>query len=376
MEAARKRYFRAQTHLEKTTVTTRTSILKRFEASLPAGVTLGLVNAGHIERFLEMKSRRTKQPVNLQTRHGYLGALRYFFSWCVEQKLLTRDPSQAVKLPALGRRIPEFLTPAEYHRFMTALDAVYEERRNRPDKRYRIAEGDVIWIREPVAFALATGLRISDVVRLRWDQVRLDAGIIQVDDRTKTGNEYVVPIFDLAARVLETQLAKRKAPGEPGEDLVFRAQRHGRKRGGSGRASEAGRLSKTNLQTLFRAVRDAARLPKNISFHSLRHTFATWMLMQTNNIRLVSALLGHTNLDQTQDYAHVALLAMRSIRPQDFEEIGVSWHRWQNAGAAAGSGRVSSAPGSSRPRRSSSGRSRSTGSSRSGPSWGSRAAGR
>ncbi len=69
--------------------------------------------------------------------------------------------------------------------------------------------------------------------------------------------------------------------------------------------------------------------------HSLRHTFATWMLMQTGNIRLVSALLGHTSLEQTQGYAHVALLAMRAMQPEEFLEVGVSWRQWIESGGEA-----------------------------------------
>ena len=312
-------YFRAHPHLKSSTVTTRQSCLLRFTRSLPAGVTLSLVGPEHVTAFLKAPSVRTGREVGLETRHGYLSALKYFFAWCLRQGLLRSDPTADVRLPKLGRRVPEFLTPREFHRLLAAVDALYEAGCARPQARYRTREGDLVWVKAPMQFAVATGLRISDVVRLEWSQVRREAGVIIVDDRTKTGNEYVVPIFELAARVLDGQAEER---GGHRDELVFHSPR-------------GGRLSKGNLQTLTRRTRKEARLPATISFHSLRHTFATWMLMQTGNIRLVSALLGHTSLEQTQGYAHVALLAMRAMQPEEFLEVGVSWRKWIESGGEA-----------------------------------------
>ncbi len=306
-------YFKAHPNLKPTTVVTRVSLLSSFTRHLPAGVTLSLVNEEHITSFLG------RPDLVLETRHGYLSILRYFFSWCIKEQLLEADPTSSVKLPKLGRRIPEFLTPMEFRRLLAAVDAIYEEKLNRKPRSY-IQEGDIIWVKAPIELAVATGLRISDVVRLRWAQVRRDAGIILVDDRTKTGNEYTVPILELAEEVLSRQAEERDEDG-----LVFHSP-------------SGGPLSKGNLQNRIRQARTYARLPKNISFHSLRHTFAMWRLMQTGNIRLVSVLLGHTTLDQTQNYAHVALLAMRSMNPAEFEALGVSWHRYVTPHQAPGDG--------------------------------------
>lgn len=160
-------YFKAHPNLKPTTVVTRVSQLSSFTLHLPAGVTLSLVNEEHITSFLG------RPDLVLETRHGYLSILRYFFSWCIKEQLLEADPTSSVKLPKLGRRIPEFLTPMEFRRLLAAVDAIYEEKLNRKPRSY-IQEGDILWVKAPIELAVATGLRISDVVRLRWAQVRRD----------------------------------------------------------------------------------------------------------------------------------------------------------------------------------------------------------
>lgn len=321
------KYFRANTHLGKGTVSTRRSVLKALAEGLPAGVTLGYVEPRHVEHFLaQPNSRDDTRPLSVHTRYGYKGILSYFFSWCVRKGLRETDPTEAVKLPKRGRKLPEFLTPAEFVRLEQAAGALLIELQAK--KRGRVRDRDVVWILDPVRFALATGLRLGDVCRLEWSRVRLDAGVVLVDDRTKTGHEYAVPILRLAREVLDRQREEQEEMGIA-DGLVFH-----------GPYPVKGRwrpLSRNNLQHKLREVRDKAGLRDEISFHTLRHTFATWMLMQTGNIRLVSSMLGHTSVTQTETYAHVALLAARQIRPSEFESIGVAWEEYAD-GSAAGYG--------------------------------------
>lgn len=327
------KYFRSSRQLRKTTASMRRATLGAFGRSLPHGIALGHVEARHVRAFLDRPSRRPGPkgedvPLAPRTRHGYLGTLQYFFAWCRREGLIRDDPCADVQLRPLGRRLPEFLTPREFERFEVAAAELLAKALE--PGRGRVRDRDVVWILDPCRLALATGLRLGDVCRLEWSRVRRDAGVILVDDRTKSGNEYAVPILRLAAEVLDRQRAEYDemggAEGFP-DGLVFHSPYPDEK--GRWRA-----LSRGNVQRKVREVRDKAGLGPEVSFHTLRHTFATWMLMQTGNLRLVSAMLGHASTAQTERYAHVALLAQRQIAEADFERLGVSWREYAGEGSA------------------------------------------
>jgi integrase len=177
----------------------------------------------------------------------------------VEWELLTVNPAQGAMLPRQSEGRTRYLSPTE---FKAALEAA-------PD-----------WTRGPMALAAFTGMRRGEILGLCWKDVDLDGQRVYLPD-TKNGTLRVLTLNQLA-----TQVFKSLPVGEPGT-LVFLDV-------------DAAKLS-TYTKRVFASVgiMDA-------SFHSLRHTAASWLVMEGVDLYTVGKILGHKTPRMTQRYAHLS----------------------------------------------------------------------
>jgi integrase len=140
-----------------------------------------------------------------------------------------------------------------------------------------------------VIFAVDTGMRRSEIVNLKWENVDLERNIILVANsesfKTKSGRQRIVPINSLAKRILITR--ERISP------YVF-VNYKGQK------------MYDNYLGQCFRKSVRNAKLEGKISFHSLKHTFASWLVQSGVGIYEVQKLLGHSSVVVTQVYAHLS----------------------------------------------------------------------
>jgi integrase len=154
-----------------------------------------------------------------------------------------------------------------------------------------IARLEEEWFKEIVVFAVLTGLRRSEIVNLKWSKVDLQRGILMVESegnfKTKQGRRRVVPL-NQSAKDLLNAMHERNAEG-----YVFRFE---------GAKIEPGLLSHKFKDCLRRTNLDK----KELHFHSLRHTFASWLVQNSVSIYAVKELLGHTDVKTTQIYSHLS----------------------------------------------------------------------
>jgi len=136
-------------------------------------------------------------------------------------------------------------------------------------------------------FLLATGLRLSNVLRLRWDQVDLRAGLLRVEgSETKNRKELILPLSKWALEVLKRQPRHIKSP------YVFC------------------RPDGKPYSYIYQGFKNAlvrAELPSHIRIHDLRHTFASWAIEAGVDIRTLKDLLGHATLTMVLRYSHLSL---------------------------------------------------------------------
>ncbi len=159
-------------------------------------------------------------------------------------------------------------------------------------------------LHEPVTFCLLTGCRISTMTRLKWT----DVGDTELRFWLKGGDFMTFPISQ-ELRALLTRLPRANSDDLTTRRYVFtRVDKHTMKR--TRIVAQGGVF---NAQ--FRKAVDDAGI-EDFRFHDLRHTFATRMLRQTNNLKLVSRLLGHKDLISTMKYAHVQVDDMRAALEQ------------------------------------------------------------
>jgi integrase/recombinase XerC len=133
----------------------------------------------------------------------------------------------------------------------------------------------------------ATGLRVSELCGLKLGAVSLDAGVVRV--LGKGGKERVVPVGEAALAALDAYLTARGAAGGP----LFVNPR-------------GGRLTARGMHRIVTRQARAAGIVRRVTPHTLRHTFATHMLGEGADLRLIQELLGHARLSTTQRYTHVS----------------------------------------------------------------------
>ena len=223
--------------------------------------------------------------LSARSRARALAAIRGFLRFLAQHGSVRGDPLRDLQVRRPPARLPGALAPGE----VTALLAQPAERERRGLRDRALLE-----------LLYACGLRVSEAVALRGAQLDLGAGFVTV--LGKGGKERVVPLGRPARAALEAYLTRerpRLLRGRP-SPFVFL--------GPGGRP-----LTRQAVWKLVRRRALAAGVPRRVSPHTLRHTFATHLLGGGADLRIVQTLLGHADIGTTQVYTHVAPARLREV---------------------------------------------------------------
>jgi integrase len=240
-------------HLRPTTFVRLDGILETLKAALPT-LAKEITRRTVADYILERS-----ETVSAGTVAKEFATLRHAFQLAVEWELLIVNPAQGAKLPKQSEGRTRYLSPTE---FKAALLAA-------PD-----------WMRGPMALAAFTGMRRGEILGLCWKDVDLENQRVYLME-TKNGSLRVLALNGLAAQVL-----KSLPEGEPGE-LVFPE------------------VNAAHLSVYTRRVFASVGI-QDASFHSLRHTAASWLVMEGVDLYAVGRILGHKTPRMTQRYAHLS----------------------------------------------------------------------
>jgi len=235
---------------------------------------LRLEDAGQDALFLYLVSLRGRE-MKSRSISRHLSALRGFFAWAVEEKLLPSNPAELLENPKLPRQLPEFLTREEVER-MLAL----------PDLSDRLGFRD----RTMLELLYAAGLRVSELISLRPLDYDAQAGILRIFG--KGAKERLVPIHATAQGFLSAWLASWRGLFAPRDEEVFLNR--------SGCC-----LTRQGVWKMIKRYAAEAGIRREISPHTLRHSFATHLLEGGADLRSVQMLLGHADISATEIYTHV-----------------------------------------------------------------------
>ncbi len=215
-----------------------------------------------------------------------LSAWRRFFRYLLREGAIDHDPSEPLETPRLARGLPDHLTEDEVEALLQA-----------PDVATPLGLRD----RAMLETLYATGLRVSELVALRHDQLDLRTGLVRVVGKGR--KERIVPLGEEAAhwlsRYLETARPALASPGTPDEHVFLN-------RRGAG-------MTRHNFWHIVRRHARAAGITRHLSPHTLRHAFATHLLDHGADLRAVQMLLGHSNVTTTQIYTHVARARLQAL---------------------------------------------------------------
>ncbi len=233
------------------------------------------VDAVALRSFLAALAGR---GVGRRTQGRAVAALRAFFRWSCRVGELAADPAARLRTPKAPKTLPRHLRPGEVETLIEA-----------PTGDDFTARRD----RAILELLYATGLRVSELVGLDWDDLDLEERVLRVVG--KGGKERMVP-FGQPARIalLDWRAAWRGLP--PRQDAaalaVFRNRR-------------GGRLTDRSVRRILDRWVAAAALAQGVHPHTLRHSFATHLLERGADLRAIQELLGHSSLATTQRYTHV-----------------------------------------------------------------------
>jgi integrase/recombinase XerD len=206
-----------------------------------------------------------------------LSSLRAYFAFLVEEEVVEADPTERLESPRSLRRLPRVLSRDE------VVGLLESPARDHP----------MYWRDRAILELLyATGIRVSELLGLRTGDLDLDERLIRV--KGKGSKERIVPFGTAAAQAVERYLREVR----PGLD-----------RGSAGGTVFLNRRGKgLSRMTIWNLVRDAVErtgLEKNVSPHTLRHSFATHLLEGGADLAVVQELLGHADISTTQIYTHL-----------------------------------------------------------------------
>ncbi len=260
------------------------SDLRKTAAWLKRTYGHGLLDARR-EDLLALLSHQSKLGVQPRTAARLLSCLRQFYGYGVREGWLAQDPSARIDAPRLGRPLPGSLTEGEVEALLGAPDT-------------NEAEG----LRDRVMLEVlyATGLRVSELVGLRLEQVNLNQGLVRISG--KGGKERLVPLGEEALDWIQRLLRE-------GREALLGAQRCAAvfpTRRGAGMTRQA-------FWYRIKKYARAAGIRRQISPHTLRHAFATHLLDHGADLRVVQMLLGHSDLSTTQIYTHVARERLKAL---------------------------------------------------------------
>ncbi|MBA4543602.1 tyrosine-type recombinase/integrase [Thermoactinomyces daqus] len=244
------------------------------------------------EEWVKRKHFRENSRSGKQRKRA---SLRSLFRYLVKTHVLERDPMEEYEDATLKSRsrqkVPVFLTREEALRLIEAVYS-YHQKKNRKSRDWMEVRDLAI-----ILMFLNTGMRVSELIGLNRNSIQADGDLIRVIIIGKGGKERMLKLNQSAVSALNDYLALRPEEGVPPSDreALFLNK-------------NLQRLSRKGVSEIIKKYVAEANLPPkaaNISPHKLRHTLATLLLSNGENLRVVQEILGHSSIQTTQIYTHV-----------------------------------------------------------------------
>ena len=231
------------------------------------------VRPADIESYL---GQVTAEGLSKRSTARLVSALRNFFSWCVEEGEIKDNPCDRVDAPKLGKYLPAVLSVEEVSAILDSVDL------NAPYGKRNRAILEVLY---------GCGLRVSEAATLRISHVHLDDGFVDIIG--KGNKQRLVPLGEVAADAIRAYLPDRPLPASAAYDDYLFLNRFGKP------------ISRISLFNLVKSQAMAAGIQKEISPHTFRHSFATHLIENGADLRIVQEMLGHESILTTEIYTHI-----------------------------------------------------------------------
>lgn len=206
-----------------------------------------------------------------------ISSIRLFHQFLIRDQVVNHDASLHIDSPKKDRKLPEVLTSAEIEQLLT----------------FRTDSPLTIRNKAMIELLYATGLRVSELIQLKLNDLHLTMGFVQCIG--KGSKERIIPLGEVAAQAIEQYLQHARAPlmkYRQDHQFLF-VNQHGRT------------LSRQGFWKILNTVAKDVGIKKKISPHMIRHSFATHLLENGADLRAVQEMLGHEDISTTQIYTHI-----------------------------------------------------------------------
>jgi integrase/recombinase XerD len=249
-----------------------------------------------LRAYLSELNARGFKPTSAARR---LSATRHLFRFLLNDNLRKDDPAAILSGPKRGRTLPKVLSIADVDRLLTQAKAAVERGGEKPAEQVRATRLACL-----LEVLYATGLRVSELVALPPSAARRDARMIVV--RGKGNKERLVPLNDAARRAMAAYLQAMEGARPQGDRATSKWLFPS--------SGESGHLTRQHFARELKELAGTAGLsPRLVSPHVLRHAFASHLLHNGADLRIVQTLLGHSDIATTQIYTHVIEERLKSL---------------------------------------------------------------
>lgn len=234
------------------------------------------------ETFKDIKSAKTQARL--------LSSIHSFYRFLLYHHYIEQDPSELLEMPRVEKHLPEVLSVEEIDAMIAQIDmSKAEGHRNRTI----------------IEMLYGSGLRVSELIELKLSNIYREEGYMRI--LGKGSKQRLVPISPIADEQFSYWLADRNMLDIKPEatDTAF-LNHYGRQ------------LTRAMIFTIVKRLAEAAGIQKTISPHTLRHSFATHLLQNGADLRIIQQLLGHESIVTTEIYTHVNI--------QDLREAVLKYH--------------------------------------------------
>ena len=215
--------------------------------------------------------------IGARSQARIISGIKSFFGFLKVEKVIDEDPSELIETPKLGVKLPDVLTVDEVDQLVASFDL------SRPEDRRNRAIIETLY---------GCGLRVSELVGLRISDLYLSDGYIIVEGKGE--KRRLVPISQNAIREIALYMDDRQQLDikRGSEDILFLNRR-------------GAKLTRVMVFYIVKRACEKCGIRKNVSPHTLRHTFATHLLEGGANLRAIQQMLGHESITTTELYTHL-----------------------------------------------------------------------
>lgn len=276
-------YIQAEKGLAANTVLAYRRDLNKFAAALSKQErSIALATREDVREFLAELHR---QNLSARAVARHLASLRGFYRFLLREGRIDHDPTAEIDAPRLGQALPKYLASSEVERLL-----------NQPDVSNPAGLRD----KAMLEVLYATGVRVSELVALRWEDFDPNLGIVRC--LGKGNKERLIPVGKSALRALEAYVAlgRRQLAKKAGIPYLFLNQR-------------GGKLSRVGFWKILARYGRVAGILTPLTPHLVRHSFATHLLERGADLRSIQMMLGHSDISTTQIYTQVVREHLKEV---------------------------------------------------------------